>query len=666
VAAARLPAINLAASGAGGVTGNLPNAQVAGLGSAALEPTTAFDAAGAAATAQSNAETFSANASNLTSGTVAIARLPTGIPNSNLANSTISGIALGSNLDTLTIDATHLTGISYNGSAPVTIATDATSADTASTIVARDAAGSVGVTNVNLSSGINFGTYSVGSNPQYVAVDQSGNVWVANYGSATVTKLSSAGATLGTYSVGSNPQYVAVDQSGNVWVTNAGSNNVTKLSSAGATLGTYSVGIYPQDVAVDQSGNVWVANFSSANVTKLSSAGATLGTYSVGSNPVGVAVDQSGNVWVTNAGSNNVTKLSSAGATLGTYSVGSNPQYVAVDQSGNVWVANPGSNNVTKLSSAGATLGTYSVGSSPQDVAVDRSGNVWVANFSSANVTKLSSAGATLGTYSVGSNPVGVAVDQSGNVWVTNYGSANVTKLSSGSSGVLAPLVQNLPQASGPAITPTSVSINGGTPITAQTGTGGTVVMSASPALTNVGIAGGYASFNSGNLVVGTSCTASLGTNCNPFQIESVGSYWNGSSASNDIWGIADQLGAGTNPTSTLVIGKITGSTGAATVSVPHLGAFGTAVALSGTGGTPTCTAGTCLDMRGRLTVPSATTAAVVTFGTAYGSAPVCTVTQNGGATFFIPAWSSTTTALTITTGITLTTGEEFDYTCIQ
>jgi 6-phosphogluconolactonase (cycloisomerase 2 family) len=62
-------------------------------------------------------------------------------------------------------------------------------------------------------------------------VDQSGNVWVANYGSANVTKLSSAGATLGTYSVGSSHVGVAVDQSGNVWVANYGSNNVTKMSS---------------------------------------------------------------------------------------------------------------------------------------------------------------------------------------------------------------------------------------------------------------------------------------------------------------------------------------------------------------------------------------------------------------------------------------------------
>ena len=57
---------------------------------------------------------------------------------SKLAASTISGITLGNNLATLTF-GTYLTGTSYNGSTAVTIATNATSANTASTIVARDA-----------------------------------------------------------------------------------------------------------------------------------------------------------------------------------------------------------------------------------------------------------------------------------------------------------------------------------------------------------------------------------------------------------------------------------------------------------------------------------------------------------------------------------------------
>jgi len=62
--------------------------------------------------------------------------------NATLHNTTISGISLGNNLDTLTFGA-HLAagGSSYNGSANVTITSDATNANTASTIVARDGSG---------------------------------------------------------------------------------------------------------------------------------------------------------------------------------------------------------------------------------------------------------------------------------------------------------------------------------------------------------------------------------------------------------------------------------------------------------------------------------------------------------------------------------------------
>ena len=59
---------------------------------------------------------------------------------SKLAASTISGVTLGSNLATLT-RGTYLTGSNYNGSTARTWAVDATSANTASKVVARDASG---------------------------------------------------------------------------------------------------------------------------------------------------------------------------------------------------------------------------------------------------------------------------------------------------------------------------------------------------------------------------------------------------------------------------------------------------------------------------------------------------------------------------------------------
>ncbi len=77
-----------------------------------------------------------------------------GITNANLANSTISGIALGSNLATLTI-GTGLSGTSYNGSTGVTIAnTGVTSNVAGSGISVSGATGAVTITNTGVTSNV--------------------------------------------------------------------------------------------------------------------------------------------------------------------------------------------------------------------------------------------------------------------------------------------------------------------------------------------------------------------------------------------------------------------------------------------------------------------------------------------------------------------------------
>ncbi|MCL5277796.1 MAG: carboxypeptidase regulatory-like domain-containing protein [Deltaproteobacteria bacterium] len=274
-------------------------------------------------------------------------------------------------------------------------------------------------------------TYTVGSHPDGIAIDNSGNVWVTDWSDLTVTKFNSIGITIGTYVVGSGGGNggIAIDSAGNVWIANIWNNEIIELNSFGTIIGTYAVGTDPNGIAIDSAGNVWVTNWLSNNVTELNSSGITIGTYAVGTNPFGITIDASGNVWVVNNGSNNVTELNSSGTTIGTYAVGTVPREIAIDVSGNVWVTNSGSNNVTKLSPTGATLGTYSVSSGPRSIAIDASGNVWVTNWGATTVTKLSPTGATLGTYLVGSGPNGIAIDASGNVWVANSSSNNVTKL---------------------------------------------------------------------------------------------------------------------------------------------------------------------------------------------------------------------------------------------
>jgi len=68
----------------------------------------------------------------LPTGTISGSAQVTGLSNAQLTNSTISGIALGSNLGTLTI-GTGLSGTSYNGSAGVTIANTGVTSNVAGT-----------------------------------------------------------------------------------------------------------------------------------------------------------------------------------------------------------------------------------------------------------------------------------------------------------------------------------------------------------------------------------------------------------------------------------------------------------------------------------------------------------------------------------------------------
>jgi hypothetical protein len=74
-----------------------------------------------------------------------------GISNANLANSTISGVALGSNLANITFTNYLTSGGTYNGSTARTVSVAGTSVNTANTLVARDASGDFTAGTITLS-----------------------------------------------------------------------------------------------------------------------------------------------------------------------------------------------------------------------------------------------------------------------------------------------------------------------------------------------------------------------------------------------------------------------------------------------------------------------------------------------------------------------------------
>ena len=190
--------------------------------------------------------------------------------------------------------------------------------------------------------------------PDGVALDGSGNLYVADSGNCTIRKISSDGtvsAWVGTArNVGSadglggaasfnNPFGLAVDGAMNVYVADTFNHTIRKITPAGevstlaglaGTIGSVDgMGAaarfnYPHAVAVDGSGNVYVADSYNETIRKITPQGlvstiagsAGLGGSADGqgsdarfNDPQGLAVDGSGIVYVADSGNNTIRKI---------------------------------------------------------------------------------------------------------------------------------------------------------------------------------------------------------------------------------------------------------------------------------------------------------------------------------------------------------------------
>lgn len=247
------------------------------------------------------------------------------------------------------------------------------------------------------------GALSVISNafhlPASLAVDSSGNLYVADSQAKVVIKIPWSGSAYGAPSqIGSGlaePTGVAVDSSGNVYIADQSLNEIIKVPWTGTSYGSQTtIGngfSSPKGVAVDSSGNVYVADCGNSRVVEIQWTGSSYGSVSgVGagfSQPVGIAVDAGKNLYIPDLGLNQVIEIPWTGSSYGSQiSLGSGlaaPSGVAVDSSGNVYIGDTGNYRILELpwtgSSFGAQmrLGTLSVG---QGLAVDVAGNVYVAD----------------------------------------------------------------------------------------------------------------------------------------------------------------------------------------------------------------------------------------------------------------------------------------------
>jgi DNA-binding beta-propeller fold protein YncE len=267
--------------------------------------------------------------------------------------------------------------------------------------------------------------------PGGIAIDSSGNVYVADIGNHRIQKFSGDGTFIATWGFyGSNdgqfnsPESVAVDSSGNVYVPDSynnriqkfGSNGnfITKWGSPGSSDGQLSIPLY---VAIDSKDNVYVTDLAANSgwayprvqkftsdgtfISKLGSSGTGDGQFN---SPNDIAVDSSDNVYVVDSGNHRIQKFGSNGNFItkwGSEGTGDGQfngvNGIAIDSSGNVYVVDTGNHRIQKFGSNGNFITKWgSEGIDPEqfeapwDVAVDSLGNAYVADDMNQRIQKFS------------------------------------------------------------------------------------------------------------------------------------------------------------------------------------------------------------------------------------------------------------------------------------
>lgn len=252
-----------------------------------------------------------------------------------------------------------------------------------------------------------------------VAVDPSGNVYIADINNSRIRKIDNTGiisaftASTGGFSgdggpVGlaeiSNAYAIATDAAGNLYIADSGNNRIRKVSSSGT-----------------------ITTIAGTGVSGFSGDGGQAILCQL-NNPVGIAVDASSNIYIVDGGNNRVRKI--------------NPSGIITTIAGTGVQGYSGDGGLA--TNAQLNFGTSSLAFGGVDI--DLAGNIYISDYGNSRIRKISTTNSITtiaggGSITCSSNSVvattmgpvgsvGVMVDASANIYVsTQFGCSYLKKI---------------------------------------------------------------------------------------------------------------------------------------------------------------------------------------------------------------------------------------------